>query len=111
MQIFVKNANFRQQCKSFVKNQYFQEKGQFTTQYPSDWWHTILNLSDIVAVSQNYCSRNNYERFADELINDPEKYTFARNWLQVAAKEHPDAVKNIDKFLNRKRPQKDKVEK
>lgn len=29
---------------------------------PGDWWHGVINLEDTVAVTQNYCGLDNFER-------------------------------------------------
>ena len=72
----------------------------------SGWWHVVLNLTEIVAISQNYVSRNNYELFAEELLNDHDNYIFGKKWLTVASKEHPALVKNIDRFMTKERRKK-----
>ena len=67
----------------------------------------VLNLTEIIAVSQNFCSRNNFETFADGVTKDYDNYRFGIKWLRMAAQKHPTLVKNVDKYLNRKRPKED----
>ena len=68
----------------------------------------MVNLTETIGVSENYVSRNNYETFVDGLMKNHDSYMFAKEWLHVASKEHPTLVKNIDRFMNRKRPPKNK---
>ena len=37
-----------------------QEEGE-TIFVPSNWWHCVMNITDTVAVTQNYCGRHNFD--------------------------------------------------
>eukprot|EP01064_Diplonema_japonicum_P004504 TRINITY_DN12961_c0_g1_i1.p1 TRINITY_DN12961_c0_g1~~TRINITY_DN12961_c0_g1_i1.p1 ORF type:complete len:415 (+),score=94.66 TRINITY_DN12961_c0_g1_i1:49-1293(+) len=37
-----------------------QEEGE-TIFVPGNWWHVVMNITDTVAVTQNYCGRSNFD--------------------------------------------------
>ncbi|CAE7262076.1 jmjd6 [Symbiodinium sp. CCMP2456] len=53
---------------------------------PGDWWHGVLNLQDCVAVTQNYCGRDNFETVWCRTRKDREKvaYLWLRNMRKFA---------------------------
>merc|ERR1712032_1456627 len=54
---------------------------------PGDWWHGVLNLSDCVAVTQNYCAADNFERVWRRTRQSREK--IAHLWLRNMRKHAP----------------------
>lgn len=68
-----------------------QEPGEFIY-VPSGWWHMVLNLEPCVAVTQNFCSTENF----DWVINDmklPSNKKIYRNFRRVMAPLRPDLAK------------------
>lgn len=54
---------------------------------PGDWWHGVLNLEDCVAVTQNYCGPENFEKVWIRTRKDREKV--AHLWLRNMRKFAP----------------------
>jgi len=49
-----------------------QEAGEIIF-VPSGWWHQVLNLTDTVAVTQNFCSPRNFKYVYQDMINRKSK--------------------------------------
>lgn len=66
-------------------------------QYPGDtifvpggWWHAVFNVEDTVAVTQNFCSSQNFERVWRKTRSGRKR--MAVKWLAKLEKEHPHLV-------------------
>ena len=55
---------------------------------PGGWWHAVLNLDDTIGVTQNYCSRANFDQVWREARGGRKK--MAVKWLSKLHAEHPD---------------------
>lgn len=67
-------------------------------QYPGDtifvpggWWHAVFNVEDTIAVTQNYCSSQNFARVWRKTRSGRKR--MAVKWLTKLAKQHPQLVK------------------
>uniref|UniRef100_K3X3W1 JmjC domain-containing protein n=1 Tax=Globisporangium ultimum (strain ATCC 200006 / CBS 805.95 / DAOM BR144) TaxID=431595 RepID=K3X3W1_GLOUD len=63
-------------------------------QYPGDtifvpggWWHAVFNVEDTVAVTQNFCSSQNFERVWRKTRSGRKR--MAVKWLTKLEKKHP----------------------
>lgn len=63
-------------------------------QYPGDtifvpggWWHAVFNVEDTIAVTQNYCSSQNFERVWRKTRSGRKR--MAVKWLAKLEKQHP----------------------
>ena len=89
---------------------------------PTDWWHTVLNLEDTIAVTQNFVSTTNFPAVWLETRTGRTK--MARKWLRELKAMRPDlydiaqrlaatgagemtAEQHIDAILEQKRQRKE----
>merc|ERR1712176_627086 len=80
--------NDNDRYKHFACYEYTQNAGE-TMYVPNGWWHAVLNLTHTVAVTQNFCSRRNFDEvWIATRIGRPK---FACKWLtQGLEKHHPE---------------------
>ena len=55
---------------------------------PGGWWHSVLNVSDTVAVTQNFCSRTNFLKVWKETRSGRKK--MAVRWLKLLIDHYPE---------------------
>lgn len=65
------------------------------TQYPGEtvfiphgWWHAVLNLTDTVGITQNYCSRRNFDAVWTQARSGRKKMSCS--WLRKLDVVYPD---------------------
>jgi len=67
--------------------EFVQRPGE-TVYVPGGWWHAVHNLTDTVAVTQNYCSTANFCRVWPATRDG--RHGMARKWLRLLERERPD---------------------
>lgn len=67
--------------------QFIQGPGD-TVFIPGGWWHAVLNLEDSIAITQNYCSKQNFDKVWRETRTGRKK--MAMKWLRCLRTQHPD---------------------
>jgi histone arginine demethylase JMJD6 len=55
---------------------------------PGDWWHGVLNREDCVAVTENYCGPDNFDRVWERTRKEREKVAYL--WLRNMRRYAPD---------------------
>uniref|UniRef100_A0A9J2Q974 JmjC domain-containing protein n=1 Tax=Ascaris lumbricoides TaxID=6252 RepID=A0A9J2Q974_ASCLU len=75
--------------KSFPPIEAIQRPGELVF-VPSGWWHVVLNLSDTVAVTQNFCSITNLPAVWRKTIR--KRPNFAKHWLRALRLRRPEVL-------------------
>ncbi|KAK1744272.1 JmjC domain-containing protein [Skeletonema marinoi] len=76
------------------------------TQYPGEtvfvphgWWHAVMNVTHTVGVTQNYCSKRNFDEVWLQTRSGRKK--MACSWLRKLQEHYPDLARRA-KALNRR---------
>jgi histone arginine demethylase JMJD6 len=68
-----------------------------TVYVPHGWWHAVLNITHTVGVTQNYCSRRNFDDVWRATRCGRKK--MACKWLHRLGEVHPDLARRA-RLLN-----------
>uniref|UniRef100_A0A915C3Q5 JmjC domain-containing protein n=1 Tax=Parascaris univalens TaxID=6257 RepID=A0A915C3Q5_PARUN len=79
--------------KSFPPIEAIQRPGELVF-VPSGWWHVVLNLSDTVAVTQNFCSITNLPIVWRKTMR--KRPNFAKHWLRALRLRRPEVLAVIE---------------
>ena len=66
---------------------------------PHGWWHAVMNVTHTVGVTQNYCSRRNFDEVWLQTRSGRKK--MACSWLRKLQQHYPDLARRA-KALNRR---------
>lgn len=66
---------------------------------PHGWWHAVLNVTHTVGITQNYCSRRNFDEVWKQTRSGRKKMSCS--WLRRLGERHPDLARRA-KELNRR---------
>jgi len=86
-----KYAHF--ECYEFT-----QYEGE-TVFIPNGWWHAVLNLTDTVGVTQNYCSQRNFDEVWVKTRTGRKKMAY--KWLNKLSERYPHLAERA-RELNRR---------
>jgi len=68
---------------------------------PGQWWHGVLNLTDTIAVTHNYCGRDNLDDVLKRSYR--QRKLFTARWTSNMKKFSPDLYKRVKEL--RKHPE------
>jgi len=66
---------------------------------PHGWWHAVLNITHTVGITQNYCSRRNFDEVWKQTRSGRKKMSCS--WLRRLEERYPDLADRA-KELNRR---------
>jgi len=84
-------ANF--ECYEFT-----QFAGE-TVYIPHGWWHAVLNVTHTVGITQNFCSRRNFDVVWRETRGGRKK--MACSWLRRLRERYPDLARRAEELNTR----------
>lgn len=76
----------RRRYRNFACYEFTQKAGE-TVFVPYGWWHAVLNLTDTVGVTQNFCSRRNFDEVWRKTRKGRKKMAY--KWLLRLEEHHP----------------------
>ena len=79
--------NNRDPYADFECYEFTQYPGE-TVYVPHGWWHAVLNITHTVGITQNYCSRRNFDDVWRATRSGRKK--MACKWLRRLGEVHPD---------------------
>mmetsp|Transcript_48724 Transcript_48724/g.137067 ORF Transcript_48724/g.137067 Transcript_48724/m.137067 type:complete len:429 (+) Transcript_48724:194-1480(+) len=88
--------------RNFCCYEFTQNAGE-TCFIPQGWWHAVLNISDTVAITQNFCSPRNFDSVWLKTRSGRKK--MAWKWLCQLEEKYPDladrakAANKRDRFV------------
>ncbi|KAL3823176.1 hypothetical protein ACHAXA_010060 [Cyclostephanos tholiformis] len=88
--------NSRDPYANFECYEFTQYPGE-TVYVPHGWWHAVLNITHTVGITQNYCSRRNFDDVWRATRRGRKK--MACKWLRRLEEVHPDLAKRA-RLLN-----------
>ena len=74
-----------------------------TIYVPGGWWHAVLNLDDTMAVTQNFCNDNNFDRVWRCMRVGRKK--LSEKFMNVLKEKNPEKFRRVlemnreDKFV------------
>jgi histone arginine demethylase JMJD6 len=78
--------------------EFFQRPGD-TVYVPGGWWHAVLNVQDTIAVTQNYCSRANFEEVWVKTRSGRRK--MSTKWLKLLHIHYPELARKAEELNQR----------
>ena len=83
---------------NFTCYEFTQYAGE-TVFIPHGWWHAVLNVTHTVGITQNFCSRRNFDEVWAQTRSGRKK--MACSWLRRLSDQYPDLAQRA-RELNRR---------